>query len=75
MDNPIDLVTTPVSYDSASKTYTIYTEDEALKGSQSFTIEAHLTNFPTVATAVKAVTAYIEIGSSCTAPSFVTAPT
>ena len=32
MNNPIDLDTNPMSYDSASRTYTFYTEDESLRG-------------------------------------------
>ena len=53
MDNPIDLSTAPMSYDEVARTFTIYSEDMSLIGLQTFTLEAHLTDYPVTRTAVK----------------------
>ena len=48
--------TVPMKYDTATRTYSFYSEDFSLIGFHIFTLEAHLTNYPVTATAVKAVT-------------------
>ena len=56
MNIAVDTGTEPMKYDTASRTYSFYSEDFGLIGAQTFTLEAHLTNYPVTATAVKAVT-------------------
>ena len=56
MNNSIDLTTMPMTYDTATRTYSIYSEDFSLIGSHPFTIEGHLTEYPVTATAIQAVT-------------------
>ena len=73
MNNPV--ATGPMTYDSATRTYSFYSEDYSLIGTQTFTLEAHLTNFPVTATAEKAVASSIEIGNPCGDPDSVVAPT
>ena len=53
MSQAIDSVAQPMSYDPASHSFAFYSEDYNLIGSQEFTIQAFLTNFPTVVTAVE----------------------
>ena len=52
MNNVIDMTTNPMKYDTLTRTYTFYSEDFALIGSQPFTLEAHLTDYPVTKTAV-----------------------
>ena len=70
----VDTGTVPMEYDTASRTYSFYSEDFGLIGAQTFTLEAHLTNYPVTATAEKAVTATIAVGNPCGDPDAVVAP-
>ena len=51
MGSAITAASTPVKYDTLTRTFTIYSEDFALIGAQPFTIAAHLTDYPSIATA------------------------
>ena len=75
MNIAVNTGTVPMKYDTAIRTYSIYSEDFSLIGSHTFTLEAHLTNYPVTATPVKAVTANLEIGDPCGDPDSVVAPT
>ena len=57
MDSSIDESSDPMSYDEVTKTFTIYSEDMTLIGLQTFTLEAHLTDYPVTRMAVKAESA------------------
>ena len=74
MDNSIDTLSAPMKYDTATRTYSLYSEDFSLIGDQTFTLEAHLTDWPVIATLVKAETSIITIGNPCGDPDSVVSP-
>jgi len=75
MNSVTDLSTDPMKYDSLTRTYTFYSEDFGLIGSQPFTLEAHLTLYPVTKTAAQAESALLTIGDPCPDPDSVTAST
>ena len=44
----IDLASSPMGYDSDTRTFSIYSTDVALIGMQDFTIEAHLVDYDSI---------------------------
>ena len=46
--SPIDTNSAPMRYDSATRTFTVYSEDSQLLGSRTITVSAHLTDYPEV---------------------------
>ena len=54
-----------MSYDEVARTFTIYSEDMSLIGLQTFTLEAHLTDYPVTRTAVQVESATLTIIDPC----------
>ena len=75
MNNVIGILTDPMKYDTLTRTYTFYSEDFDLIGSQIFTLGAHLTDYPVTKTAAQVKSAYLTIGDPCPDPDSVTAGT
>ena len=61
----------PVKYNGATRTHNIYSEDETLKGIRPYTVQASLTDYPSIVSEVK--TANIEFKDPCPAPEDLTA--
>ena len=74
MGAAVGLVTAPMSFDTATRTYTFYSEDYGLIGIQPYTLEAHLTDYPVTATVAQAEASTITIIDPCLAPDSVVAP-
>ena len=73
MNSVTDLSTDPMNYDSLTRTYTFYSEDFGLIGSQPFTLEAHLTDYPVTKTVAQVESALLTIGDPCPDPDSVNA--
>ena len=74
--SPIDLTTkasTGMAYDTATRTYDIYSEDFALIGDKTFTVEASLTTYPVTKSATPDASSTIEIINPCLDPFSLTA--
>ena len=63
----------PMAYDSASRTFTIYSEDFNLLGDRTFTVAASLTQYPTTVTSLPDASETIEIIDPCLDPFSLTA--
>ena len=63
MGNSIDSLSVPVSYVALTRTFTIYSEDTNLVGSQEFGLSAYLTSYQTITTGI--LPAIIEIIDVC----------
>lgn len=53
---PINTVSTLVTFDSATNTFSLYSEDYALLGLRDITVGAYLTNYPSIVTAAPEAT-------------------
>ena len=69
----INPTTSPVTYDTATRSFSVYSEDFDLIDAHPFTIHAFLTDHPTTATATP-LAATLTIGDPCPDPNSVTAP-
>lgn len=73
--NYIDTLSSPMVYDTTSRTYSIYSEEFGLIGSHTFTLEGFLTDYPVTATATQALTSTIVIVDPCIDPDLLEATT
>lgn len=71
----VDLTTEslPLSYDTETRTFTMRSEDFNLIGKREFSIQAYLTEYPSMRTTEKAEKAYLTILNPCLAPTSVSA--
>lgn len=73
MNIVIDMTTDPMKYDTLTRTYTFYSEDFGLIGSQPFTLETQLTDYPVTKTVAQVESALLTIGDPCPDPDSVNA--
>ena len=69
----VDSTTKPLTYESASRAFYYYSEDHDLIGPHTFTVQAHLTNYPVIATPEKAKSGILNVGDPCPEPNLVVA--
>ena len=74
MNSDLTTSTTPMSYDSETRTFKVLTDDFNLIGEREFAISAYLTDYPSMRTTVKAERARLTIVNPCLEPDLVQAP-